>query len=840
VAELDIIREERPGIKKIIDEGAYDLIFQAVQEDMYSYPIPSFVREGISNGLDAIVERTVFEAINGGQPVENYYLQRNDGKLLKDSAFDDGYYNPAFLGKSDKVLVTYTEDSPRDNITIKDSGVGLGGSRLKGFFKLGYSSKRNMKHVIGKFGAGAKAGLATGVEYFTMETIYNGFKTSFMILKHDYDPITPEHAKGKTDVWVVPMENGDLQKRNIYWAPTTEPNGVKITLEVKKHNKDKFIKAVKSQFQYFNGRVHFTHIKTDGSQVVDKLDEAPLYESDVLLIPKYSTYSSPHILVDGISYGTISWPELELEGRQGRIAIKVKATDVDITQARESLKWTEKTRKAILSAVDLAQEEASDYMTKRMNLVDDQDIFHLNRLYSNMYTRDRDSVDNVFKKFLNITNIQAKFILREPFKDIRTRMSYPLFEFLFYSFTMKKLTTYKDEGKVKIRTELVESFSAIGDAKIIYAEGASLGPRLAVHLLEKYDVGHFIYVRKNASRVKSVLEFQKKEYPTSTVNAYTRNLLEQYADLNLDKYEVVYDEKEEDLEGEIKEVKETGLAALSRRANKEVLYMSYEKKSISLNGYQKFTYKRVKNTIKQDQIGTRFEDFPEGIIIVPGKFTNLGKLVELACYLTTGKFPDNVVYISQEVVRYFLPHGILVTDYFRQLDTKTGELMIGKHIRDLNTLRIFRELMKQYDRFSQNDNIISTLTDIDFHQYDKLRVSSEDTNPRVVIEEQGELGSDMLDEIFGYLKVLEAFQQTVKTGDKELIAKEALELFGSEEIYYLDAYNEEFIDVVKNEFERLGPIEPVLAVTKNVDLENSKELFNLLLNTKNKLRDDHI
>lgn len=843
MAEIDIIQDERPGIKKEIDEGAYDLIFQAVQEDMYSFPIRSFVREGISNGLDAIVERTVFEAIKAGQPVENYYLQRNDHKLLKDSGFDESYYNKSFLGTNDKVVVTYAEGSPRDSIKITDKGVGLGGSRLKGFFKLGYSSKRNMKHVIGKFGAGAKAGLATGVEYFVMETCYNGFRTTFMIFKHDYEPITPEHANGKAEIWTVIMADGTTQERSIYWEPTTESNGVSVTLEVKKHNKELFIDAVKSQFQYFNGKVRLLHAKEDGSIITDKLDEKPSYESDALLIPKYSTYTSPHILVDGISYGVVSWEELELDRRQGRIAIKVKATDVDITQSRESLKWTEKTKKTILTAVETAKEEASDYITKRLMLSDDQNIFHLNRLYSNMHTRDSDSVDSQFKKFLDLNYIKAKFTLRGSFGSITSRMHFPLFEFLFYSFTVKRVSTYKDGAKIKIRTETIESFTPIGDAKIIYAAQSSLGPRLAVHLLNKYDVGHFVYIRKNSARTKSVLDFQNKEYPTSQVDKYTIDLLEKYADLNLDEYDVVYDETEEDLEGDVsKEVKETGLAAVERKINKEVLYMQYKDQSVGLNNntWDKFAYNRFKYTVKQDQIGTRFENFSEGIIIVPGKFTALGKLIEVACYMTTGKFPENVVYISQEVVKYFLPYGILVTDYFRQLNTQTGELMIGKHIRDLNTLRIFRELLHKYSSYADNNNVIETLTEINVSRYESLRRTSGDADPKYILENKVGSKSNMLDEIFEYLKVLEKFQQTVKTGNKELIAKEALALFSSDEIYYLDAYDEEFISVMEDEFKRLEPIEPLLAITKDTDLTRSKELFNFLLETKNKLRDDNI
>jgi len=840
VAEIDIIQEERPGIKKEVDEGAWDLIFQAIQEDIYSYPMRSFIREGISNSLDAIVERTIFKAIEAGEPVEDYYLQRNDGKLLKDSSYDSSYYNSAFLSSRDKVMVTYKEGHPRDSVTIKDTGVGLGGSRLKGFFKLGYSSKRNMKHVIGKFGAGAKAGLATGVDYFVMETVYNGFKTSFMIFRRDYDPITPEHPEGKHEVWKVLMEDDTEKNKDIYWEPTTESNGVSVTLEVKKINRDLCIESVKSQFQYFNGKVHFTHLELDGSRTIDRLDEKPSYESDALLIPKYSTYNSPHILVDGISYGVVNWGELELDRRQGRVAIKVAATEVDITQSRESLKWTEKTKRTILAAIENAKDEASDYMTKRLDLVDDQNIFHLNRLYSNMHTRSSDSVDSVFKKFLDLSHIQAKFNIRGSFGHIRTRMNFPLFEFLFYSFTVKRVTTYQDMGTTKIRTEKIETFSAMGDAKVIYAAHSSLGPRLAVHLLSKYEVGHFIYIRQNAARTKSVLEFQKKEYPTSKVDEYTVGLLENYADLNLDKYEVVYDESEDDLEGTVEEkvVRELGLAARSRKANKEVLYMKYEEREI--NRWNKYTYKRRKYTIKQDQIGSRFEDFTEGIIIVPGKFAALGKLVEIACYLTTGKFPENVVYISQEVVKYFLPHGILVTDYFRQLNNETGELMVGKHIRDLNTLRIFRELIDKYNTFSENNGVVEGLTDINYDEYKKLRYSSQDTDPKYVLESRGELGSQMVDEVFGYLKVLEEFQQIVRTGEKDKIATAALSLFGSDEIYHLDAYDEEFISVVEDEFKRLEPIEPLLGVTGNVDLEGAKELFNLLLDTKNKLRDDNI
>ena len=137
MAELTVVEDERPGIKKEIDEGAMDLIFQAIQEDIYSFPIKSFVRESISNGLDSIVERNIAKAILSGEPEEKYYIQRQDGKLLKDSSFIPAYYDINHLSENNIVKVVYQDRDGRDLISIIDQGVGLGGPRLKGFFKLG-------------------------------------------------------------------------------------------------------------------------------------------------------------------------------------------------------------------------------------------------------------------------------------------------------------------------------------------------------------------------------------------------------------------------------------------------------------------------------------------------------------------------------------------------------------------------------------------------------------------------------------------------------------------------------------------------------------------------------
>jgi len=181
MAELTISQDEVIGIKKEIEEGSLELIFNALQSDIYSQPMRSFIRETISNALDSIIEKNVFRKINGGDPVEKYFLQRQDGALLKDSAYDPLYYSIQNLSEDDKVSVVYEESQPRDKITITDHSVGLGGKRLKGFFKLGYSSKRNFLTARGLYGLGSKSALSTGVDYFFISTnLKENLKSAFV------------------------------------------------------------------------------------------------------------------------------------------------------------------------------------------------------------------------------------------------------------------------------------------------------------------------------------------------------------------------------------------------------------------------------------------------------------------------------------------------------------------------------------------------------------------------------------------------------------------------------------------------------------------------------------
>jgi hypothetical protein len=841
MAELTISQDEVIGIKKEIEEGSLELIFNALQSDIYSQPMRSFIRETISNALDSIIEKNVFRKINDGEPVEKYFLQRQDGALLKDSAYDPLYYSIQNLSEDDKVSVVYEESQPRDKITITDHGVGLGGKRLKGFFKLGYSSKRNFLTARGLYGLGSKSALSTGVDYFTMTTVYNGYKTSFMIYNRDYDPITPESPDGIMETWKVTMANDEVVDKNIYWGKTSEENSCEISVEVKKHNKKTYIKAVKEQFQYFNGAVKL-HVKNiESSDDFDNLNERPEYESEHLLIPKYSTYSSPHILVDGISYGLVNWSELELEVRRGKIALKVSANDVDITQNRETLKWTDKTKSTILNAIRIAEDEAGEYVRQNIAIDDEENVFALNDAYNNSSSRGGSyTVTSTFSTFLAMHNIRPKykFTLEGYKKPVTAVLGENLFEFLFYSFDFKTVYTTVESGKLKLKTETIKSFHELSSRKLVYAKEGNLGVKLASHLLEEFNATSFVYARKNHTRIKDTLSLSKmgEEYPTKTVEKCALALIEKYNDLFVDTYEWTYIEPEPEIEDDNEVIVKDNKVnqAKLRKANKEVLWYEYEYNT-DVDDYNSFI--RHKVVRKVDQLDKLFQH--TNLIVVPSKYTKLGKMMVLTDHLFKGPQSFDAVFVSEDNAQVFMKMGAThIQNYFRNVDPNTGEIMIGDKLVDLNTAWQFKKLKDKYLDFANCSEIICKLSAIDKEKYDTFRYHNARSIKDVMMNATSQ-DTSLLTEILSYLDSLAEFQTVVGSKDKDAIAVKALEVFDTDKIHNIYAYDKDYIDSVEEELDRLNPIAPIINSISSYS-EGCTPLLELLLNTihKNKNKDD--
>jgi len=158
-------------------------------------------------------------------------------------------------------------------------------------------------------------------------------------------------------------------KEKIYWTSTPRKNGVAIEFEVKKHNKQQFINAVKDQLMYFKNSLDFVRIEKDGNKFSDNVFARILLDEEKFLISDNPRFTVPHILINNVNYGNVNAPELGINKLLGNIAIKGNASDVDVTASRESVKWTEKTKSYVLKAINDASFAAGEALKEELSKI---------------------------------------------------------------------------------------------------------------------------------------------------------------------------------------------------------------------------------------------------------------------------------------------------------------------------------------------------------------------------------------------------------------------------------------------------------------------------------------
>lgn len=141
------------GIKKDIDVQSKAVALDILQRGLYAFPVQSTVRELASNAYDAINERDVAKSIiAGASAVEDHFDTTKVGGIYHSSGWDESYFDLNYLSDDKNVYIYYDEGIQKDTLRIKDFGVGLGKSRMIGYFSLSYSSKRSQKGSLGKWG----------------------------------------------------------------------------------------------------------------------------------------------------------------------------------------------------------------------------------------------------------------------------------------------------------------------------------------------------------------------------------------------------------------------------------------------------------------------------------------------------------------------------------------------------------------------------------------------------------------------------------------------------------------------------------------------------------------
>jgi hypothetical protein len=387
----------KKSIEKSIDLGAQTLVYDILQKTQYVKPIESCTRESTANAVDALKEKEIARLILTGQAkVEDYYITRNEDQY-SDSNFNKEYYNLDFFDPVDKVLIEhkYNEGSGFcDTLTISDTGVGLSPERFIGILSIGYSSKRNTnKGALGGFGLGAKSPLATGVDYYTIETCYNGKKMIAICYNHKTDMAIGKFnvETGEENPYSIVTTKSGEEITLYYESCPNLKNYTKIIIPTKRINRDKFIQAIKSQLLYFSNIDFYTIDETGYSTKVD-FKARILYNSKNIIISDNNYYSKPHILItkddestECVCYGYIDFREMEMEELYSSVGVKCTLRSVirnkdgeevviqeglSCVPSRESIIWDEHSRNYIIDKFKAVQEEASNLVSEKLKETD--------------------------------------------------------------------------------------------------------------------------------------------------------------------------------------------------------------------------------------------------------------------------------------------------------------------------------------------------------------------------------------------------------------------------------------------------------------------------------------
>lgn len=508
------------GKARSINKAAEGLVMDIAQEQQYTKPIESTVRELTANAVDAQGEKErAIEILTGNVDPSKYFIER-EGELYKDSKWDPSYYNLNHLDVTENnVELTYKEGTGIgrvDTFMVKDYGVGIGQGRLEGVLQVGYSTKRNRKDALGAYGLGAKVGLATGSDYYTVTTVYNGVKYKIRVYRRKFNSLIGKFNLETEKENVVYTFSDGYQ---IYGELTDEKNYTIVEVPVFKHHKQNFVEAVKTQLLYFNNVKFFTEDESGHKEEV-RFRADVIYNSKNLIISSNSPYSKPHIVIvkggdqidsqTGVCYGYVDFKEMELEDMNGDIGIKcpirqvmedeegnevVINEGVDVVPSREAVRWTAATREFLKNQFAEAQHEATNLVEKELSQTDFMKWLSACQSLVNK-TNSSNLVIGRLARIVEISNLKPKFN--------KTSLKFEPLPFFFDGFKLVLNTKYLDkkENLHKVNREDLKAWNSL-DVRSLYYKDMNANRHHDCYIADRHSGTFVTIVMKTDDQIKA-------------------------------------------------------------------------------------------------------------------------------------------------------------------------------------------------------------------------------------------------------------------------------------------------------------------------------------------------
>jgi len=301
--EVELDGEASQSIDMVIDESSIGILMNFLSKNIYSDPIGSPIREWVSNAWDANVKA--------------------------------GVNNP--------ILVNLTKLSySKWEFSVEDTALGLDDQDVENVIKKYLcSTKRQDNTQLGALGVGFKSGLAY-TNSFTFRCRKNGKERTYIMYEGEFG--------NKIDL--------------LHEQDTSEPNGVKMILEVKPHDAGYFSKKIREQLSYFSN----TFITDDYSRFNN---DYKIYENELFKWSEVITDRKLHLCLGEVYY-PMDFSKLGILDVHIPVAIKLELSDkINPTISRESLMFTPESKALILEKitkvadwfVDKYNEEIAEFKT---------------------------------------------------------------------------------------------------------------------------------------------------------------------------------------------------------------------------------------------------------------------------------------------------------------------------------------------------------------------------------------------------------------------------------------------------------------------------------------------
>ena len=318
-------------------------------QNPYKNPIGAIVREYVSNSFDAHAEAE-FIKNNDMTSIRNeysIYSDMADADILELKKNLEVFDNEA-------VHVKIAKDQSGWYWSTEDFGVGLSPDRVKDVF-CNYlkSTKEDSNNVIGAFGIGSKSGLSYA-DIVYIRTRYNGTEYQYFLRKGEKMPRLDKVSE----------------------CSTTERNGTQIKIYIKESRDrydcmrledNRFKEECEKQLAYFDN-VYFDGCNLDN-------DYRILRGENWLRNTENNPFSGLHMCLGKVAY-PIDWDTLGIDQIYFEAALRFEIGELDIIQTREDVKYTPRTKKAILDKIDILKEEWSKRWEEDKELETDDFVYY--------------------------------------------------------------------------------------------------------------------------------------------------------------------------------------------------------------------------------------------------------------------------------------------------------------------------------------------------------------------------------------------------------------------------------------------------------------------------------